>query len=227
MYVIGLTGGVGSGKSVAAKMLEELYKAELLTADNLGHKVMEAGTDGYKEVISYFGESIVSDDGSIDRVKLAEIVFGDMAALEKLNGIIHPRVKSYISQYISDRKDKDGIILLETAILYETGCDGLCNEVWYVFASRKVRIERLMEGRGYSLKKAESIMDRQKPEEFFLERANRVIENGGSKGELRRVLCRAMKEKVIPAYSGVQFGNEESAVRCDEQGNIQNVMERF
>ena len=188
MNVIGLTGGVGSGKSVVAEMLKDMYKVELLTADEIGHKVMEQGTDGFREVVSCFGNGITADDGSIDRGRLAEILFGNTEALEKMNSIIHPKVKAYISEYISDRRDKRGIIILESAILYETGCDKLCDEVWYVFVPREVRIKRLAEGRGYSAVKAESIMDRQKPDEFFIERADRVIDNGGSKDELRKSL---------------------------------------
>lgn len=192
MYVIGLTGGVGSGKSVVAEILKDMYHVELLIADDLGHKVMEQGTDGFREVVSCFGDGILAEDGNIDRGKLAEILFGNQDKLEKMNEIIHPRVKEYISQYIADRQDIRGIIFLESAILYETGCDRLCNEVWYVFVPREVRIKRLAQGRGYSAEKAESIMDRQQPDEFFLERADRVIENGGSIDELWEKLKSAL-----------------------------------
>lgn len=188
MYVIGLTGGVGSGKSVVAKLIRDMYNVELLIADDLGHMLMEKGTDGFRDVVSCFGDKILASDGSIDRGKLAEVVFGNSEALEKMNAIIHPKVKKYISDYISDRQDMRGVILLESAILYETGCDELCNEVWYVFVPRKIRIKRLEKGRGYTVKKAESIMDRQQPDEFYFKRADCVIENGGTMEELKESL---------------------------------------
>lgn len=92
MYVIGLTGGVGSGKTAAAGKLAELAAAELLIADELGHLVMEKGREGYHETVAIFGSSILDRQGEIDRKKLSEMVFGDSELLEKLNRIIHPAV---------------------------------------------------------------------------------------------------------------------------------------
>ena len=113
MYVIGMTGGVGSGKTQAACLLKEIASAELLIADELGHVAMEKGTDGYDEIIESFGTDILDADGQISRTVMAEKVFHDKERLALLNGIIHPKVKAYIRQYIDDRKDQEGVLILE------------------------------------------------------------------------------------------------------------------
>lgn len=195
MRVIGLTGGVGSGKSYVAHYLAKYGQMELLVADELGHMAMEAGTESFRQILARFGEQILREDGSLDRGKIAEIVFRDSVAMEDLNGIIHPVVKSYIADYIRERRDRSGTILLESAILYESCCDSFCDEVWYVHVPEKLRICRLCADRGYTEEKAKAIIARQQPEEFFRRHADRIIENIGTKQDLERVL-----ESMIPAH---------------------------
>ncbi len=197
MRVIGLTGGVGSGKSYAARYLAERGGMELLIADELGHVAMETGTEGFRRIVCRFGEDIVLPDGSLDRSKMAEIVFGDAKAMEDLNAIIHPAVKSYIADYLSERRDCPGTVLLESAILYEAGCECFCDEVWYVYVPVEERIRRLQADRGYSEEKSRAIIARQQPEQFFFERADRVIENTADRQTLERRL-----ETLIPAQQG-------------------------
>lgn len=194
MYVIGLTGGVGSGKSYVAGRLKELCHAELLIADELGHIVMEPGTEGYQKIIARFGENIKKASGELDRKKLADIIFHDEQALADMNAIIHPQVRKYLEQYIRDRREQDGIIFLETAIMYESGCDILCDEIWYVSVPAVVRIERLKKDRGYTQEKAESIIQKQKSDTFFLDRADRVIDNGADKETLEQTLKRICRD---------------------------------
>lgn len=179
MYVIGLTGGVGSGKSLVAEIISKKYNASLLIADELGHIVMEPGTSCFDKVVSRFGKDIVGEDGRINRRKVAEIIFGDDKALSDMNNIVHPEVMSYIERYIEDRKNEKGYIILETAIMYETGCDRFCDEVWYVYVPADIRIKRLSENRGYSYEKSQSIIGRQKSDEYFIEKSDRVIDNSG------------------------------------------------
>lgn len=194
MQVIGLTGGVGSGKSYIARRLQERYGMELLIADELGHMVMEPGTDAYAQIVAQFGKSVVREDGTLDRSRLAEMIFHDPQALKRMNEIVHPAVKACLIDYIDRRRDRDGIILLESAIMYETGCDALCDEVWYVSVPEEVRIRRLMEDRGYTREKSCAIMAGQQPDSFFRQRADRVIDNAGEKQHLDRVL-----EAMIPS----------------------------
>jgi len=187
MYVIGITGGVGSGKSLVAKLAGEKYNAELLIADKLGHAVIEPGTPGFDKVTERFGSRII-ENGTINRDKLSSLVFNDDKALMDLNAIIHPEVIAYIKKYIDDRKDKEGYIFVETAVMYETGCDKLCDEVWYVYVPADIRIKRLSGSRGYSREKSLSIIEKQKPDKFFTDRADRVIDNSGSRKKLDNIL---------------------------------------
>ena len=188
MRVIGLTGGVGSGKSLAAEILRRITGGELLIADDLGHLAMRKGTEGYRRIVDAFGECILSDNGEIDRRKLGEQVFGREDLLRELNGIVHPQVISYIKNYIAEREALGGLIILESAILFETGCEELCDEVWYVWVPEQVRIRRLQESRGYSREKCEAIMAQQMQEEEYRTRCSHMIRNDGSVEELEETL---------------------------------------
>lgn len=188
MKVIGLTGGVGSGKSLVAQLLKEETGSELIITDEVGHIVTDRGGSAFKSVVERFGSQIISETGEIDRKKLADIVFNDKSAIQDLNSIVHPKVKEYIEKYIADRKEKKGNIILESAILFETECDKYCDEVWYVYVPRDIRIARLRQSRGYSDEKCEAVMKSQKPDEFYISRSDKVIENAGSVDELRDCL---------------------------------------
>lgn len=188
MYVIGLTGGVGSGKSYVAHRLSEMYDAELLIADELGHVVMKKGTKCHEKIVKSFGKDILGSDGEIDRKKMADIIFKDNEARKRLDDIVHPEVIEYVARYIDERKGMDGIIIFETAIMYECKCDQLCDEVWYVYVPADIRIKRLSDNRGYSVEKSRAIIANQKPDEFFTEKADRIIKNDGSFEELDKEL---------------------------------------
>lgn len=199
MYVIGLTGGVGSGKTVVAHKFAELAKADMLIADELGHLVMEKDTKGYHKIVEAFGEEILDEQGAISRERLSAIVFSNHEALKRLNEIIHPAVKEYMREYIAQRKDKEGYLILETAIMFESGCDALCDEVWYVYVPVELRMERLKKNRGYSEEKCRSIMNKQLLEEEFRRRCKHEVRNDGSmealEQELRSVFATLQKGK--------------------------------
>ncbi|MBO5483821.1 MAG: dephospho-CoA kinase [Lachnospiraceae bacterium] len=184
MKVIGLTGGVGSGKSLAAQILKEECRAELLIADDLGHLAMEPGTEGYRQIIERFGRQILNQDGLVDHEALSLVIFRDEQARTDLNGIIHPAVLEYIKKYIQERKSLDGMIILESAILFETGCDRFCDQIWYVHVSDEIRRERLADNRGYTIEKTESIMSKQLSVQEFYSRCDVVVENDGTKEDL-------------------------------------------
>lgn len=188
MRVIGLTGGVGSGKSYVAHRLQELYGMELLIADELGHVAMEPGTDSFDRIVERFGADMVMDDGRLDRKRLADLIFHDSQALVDMNGIVHPAVKEYLADFINMRRELPGTILLENAILYETGCDVFCDEVWYVSVPEEIRIRRLMEDRGYNEEKSRAIIASQQPESFFQKKADRIIDNAGDRADLEKEL---------------------------------------
>jgi dephospho-CoA kinase len=188
MYVIGLTGGVGSGKTVAAHKLAQIAGAELLIADELGHLVMKKGEKGCQSIVQAFGTGILDEQGEIDRSSLSKLVFHDRKALERLNQIVHPAVFAYLKEYLAARKEQKGYVILETAIMFETGCDALCDEIWYIYVPSAVRRERLAQNRGYSEEKSNAIMQKQLSKEEFAQRCSQIIRNDGSIEELEEKL---------------------------------------
>ncbi len=176
--VIGITGGVGCGKSTVMQLLEKKYHARLLVADEIGHRVMEPGTQAYEQVKEIFGGELVREDGQLDRKLLAEKIYADDEKRKKLNAIIHPCVKNRIHQLLKEWKGEP-LICLETALLFETGCDELCDTVWGILTDREIRIQRLMEARGYTRKKAEAIMNVQLSDAEWGRRCDVCIENNG------------------------------------------------
>ncbi len=176
--VIGITGGVGCGKSTVMELLEKKFHARLLVADELGHRVMEPGTQAYEQIVKDFGEDLILGDGQLDRKLLAERIYGEDEKREKLNAIIHPCVKGCIQQMLAEWKEEP-LICLETALLFETGCDKFCDTVWGIFTDREIRIQRLMEARGYTRKKAEAIMSVQLSDAEWGRRCDVCIENNG------------------------------------------------
>lgn len=188
MEVIGITGGVGSGKSYVARRLGELLQAELLITDELGHLVMEPGGQAYDRIVALFGNQILNEQQKIDRKTLADIVFADEERRTQLNEIIHPAVLRYIEEYLEERKERQGIVLLETALMYETGCDRFCDRIWVVEVDDEQRIERLQRDRGYSIQKAEAIIASQMSADAYREKADLRIANHGSKEQLEEIL---------------------------------------
>lgn len=179
MQIIGLTGSIGSGKSTVGKMMEKGFSVKLVMTDNLGHKMMEKGTVGYKEIISVFGEDILDEDGNIDRNLLGKIVFQDEEKLQGLNHIIHPKVREYLEKDIKKEQEagKYKYYVMESAILFQSGIDELCHECWYVDAEETVRRKRLMENRGYSSSKIDAIMEKQIENEKYKMSCKQKIDN--------------------------------------------------
>lgn len=190
--VIGIAGGVGSGKSTVLRILKQEYGAYICMADELGHKAMIPGTDTYRAILDTFGEELASESGEIDREALARIVYQDTQCLGRLNGIIHPFVFSEIRGLI-ERYATDRLFVLETAILFETGCDRLCDEVWGVLTEDEIRIRRLMESRGYSRRKAGDIMKNQISNFELAKKCDRIIINDGGREELVQYIRECME----------------------------------
>lgn len=184
MKIIGITGGVGAGKSTVLEYLEKNHGAYVVQADKVGHLVMEPGEECYRQVIALFGEQIIKSDKTIDRKMVSDVVFGHEEMRQKLDDIIHPAVKSYILDKIEVQK-KAGCLLMvvEAALLLEDHYDAFCDKVWYIHTDREIRIERLMSSRGYTREKAENIIARQATEEFFREHADYIIQNNGDLDE--------------------------------------------
>ena len=188
--VVGVTCGVGSGKSVVMRMLEEEFGARIILADLVAHDLMEPGAVSYKQIVDHFGTEILASDGTIDRPSLSQLVFSDQDKLSVLNQITHPNVKKEILSRI-ETYQKEGTASLsavEAALLIEEGYQEVFDEMWFVYVDEDTRIRRLMEGRGYSEEKSRSIMEQQLGEEEFVAHCDKVIDNNRGLEELRAQL---------------------------------------
>lgn len=180
MKIIGITGGVGAGKSTVLDYLNARHQAYVIQADKAGHLVMEPGGLCYNSIIQLFGEQIVAKDKTIDRSAVSDIVFGNESMRLRLNEIVHPAVKQYILDQIKEQ-EKNGcrLLVVEAALLLEDHYDAFCDVVWYIHTDSEIRIQRLMDSRGYSRAKAESIIARQASEDFFRQHTDYTIKNNG------------------------------------------------
>lgn len=195
MKIIGLTGGVGSGKSRVLSYLKETYKAYVCQADHVAWELQRPGTECYQRIIEHFGYSILNEDGTLNRKRLGEIVFSDSDELLQLNAIMHPAVKEYVRDVIQkERKNGQGFFVLEAALLIEEGYGAICDELWYIYANDQTRVRRLMENRGYSDRRIRDIMASQLSKEAYEKGCDRVIDNSGSFEDTRAQIDKALKE---------------------------------
>ena len=140
MKIIGVTGGVGAGKSTVLSYLEEVYGAKVILADLVGHQVMEPGKEAYVKIRGVFGDTILGEDGRIDRKILGSIVFADQEKLSKLNGIVHPAVKQEILRMLQEAKKADvPYTVVEAALFLEENYNAFCAETWYIYTNEETR----------------------------------------------------------------------------------------
>lgn len=180
MRVIGITGGIGTGKSTVLNLLRDNYNAYIVETDKLAHKLMLPGEMAYQEIVKCFGKDILQEDGAIDRGILGGIVFSDSQKLNQLNSIVHPAVKEYILQDIKHKRNEKEVpyYVIEAALLIEDGYKAICDELWYIYAEKEERIRRLLAGRGGSREKWEQIIENQSPEEYYRTNCDVIINNG-------------------------------------------------
>lgn len=181
MTVLGITGGVGSGKSKVLYDLKENYNAYIVEADKLAHELMEPGKDIYKEIVKVFGEDILcqNEQRNINREKLGNIVFNDSEKLKELNRISHPIVKTHILRDIDAKRQekKYRLFVIEAALLIQDGYGSICDEIWYIQVSTEERIKRLMKNRGYTREKCISMINSQESDDYYKKYANFTINN--------------------------------------------------
>jgi len=188
MKIIGLTGGIGSGKSTAAQILKE-FGAKVIDADKVAHEVFNPGTEGLQKVVETFGEGVLNSNGEIDRKTLGEIVFSDPSALATLNGIIHPRAYDLTKSRLEEfRKQGTEVVILEVILLVEAGWDHLVDEIWITTATEDTVVKRLQESRGLTKEEILTRIHAQTPNEERIKYADVVIENDGSYEELKTKL---------------------------------------
>lgn len=187
MKVIGLTGNIGCGKSVVARMFEELG-ARVIDADRIARLVVEPGESAWKEIVQTFGEAILNSDGTINRGKLGEIVFNDKEKREALNRITHPRIVERIKEVIEDfRKENVEVVIVEAALIVEkVGMKPLINDLIVVTADEETQIRRLIERNALSREEALSRIKSQMPLSEKVKYATYVIDNSGTLDEMRK-----------------------------------------
>jgi len=193
MRIIGLIGGIGSGKSEASALLASMG-AEVIDADKVGHAIYEPGTEGYLQVVESFGEEIVGEDGRIDRKKLGARVFSQPGELERLNAILHPLIRREIERRLGELEKRDvELAVVEAAILLEAGWRSIVHEVWAVTAAPETIRARLFEGRGLRAEEVDARVAKQMPDAERRAAADVVIENDGSRDDLRSRLAEILR----------------------------------
>lgn len=179
MKTIGITGGVGAGKSLVLDYIKKHYRAKVYLADEIANTLKLPGNLCYQDIVSLLGEDVLCEDKTIDKNKMAEKIFSQKDLLEKVNAIIHPAVKQFVLSEIEQERKKGEIdfFVLEAALLIEDHYDQILDELWYVYANPDVRANRLKESRNYSEEKIAGIMSSQLSEEAFRKHCKVMINN--------------------------------------------------
>jgi len=181
--VVGITGGVGTGKSTVLDYLKTKYNAAVILADDVARDLMMPGNAAYDEVVNYFGRDILTEDAGseIDRKKLAGIVFADKNKLSVLNNMTHPLVKKRIQELTAFYKQAGfDLIVIEAALLIQAGYLDIIDQLWVIHTDYEVRVERLEKSRGYTREKTDSIISNQMKDDEMEHFADFVIDNSGS-----------------------------------------------
>ena len=181
--IIGLAGGAGSGKSTVLKYLSDKYDAVPVIADDIAKEEMKKDTACFKELKKILPKEVYTKDGEIDRGKLGDIFFEDDALRIKVNSIVHERVKRSAKKIMCDSSK---LYILESAILFSSGFDKLCDEVWFAFAPKKTRRERLRRDRNYSHKKIDDIFRAQSYDDKCKDKADFILNCGNSLTDTKR-----------------------------------------
>ncbi|MDO4291654.1 MAG: dephospho-CoA kinase [Eubacteriales bacterium] len=196
MKTIGITGGVGAGKSRILSYLEKNCNCRILLADEAAHRVREAGQPAYERLVGILGRDVLGEDGQIDRGRMAAKIFLDKKMLGQVNAVIHPAVREYILGEIGKERQsgKRDAFFLEAALLIEEGYGQLLDELWYIYADEKTRRSRLMQSRGYDDARISGIFASQLPEAEFRRHCKVVIDNSGSLGDTYKQIDEILRE---------------------------------
>ncbi|MFQ6878772.1 MAG: dephospho-CoA kinase [Oscillospiraceae bacterium] len=189
MKFIGITGGVGAGKSAILDFIREHYRAKVVLADDLAKELMEPGTACHKKLLEAFGgDGVFDETGVMDREKMAVLLFTKPKKRQEMNAIVHPAVKEEILRQVAEEREKGELsyFFLEAALLIEEHYDAICDELWYIYTSEEKRRQRLEQNRGYSPERIERMMASQLPEQVFFEHCAVVIDNNGTPEEAIR-----------------------------------------
>lgn len=197
MMTIGITGGVGAGKSQILSYIEENYNSKVIRADEVAHLLEQPGHECYDRIVTLLGTDILQENGSIDKKKMAAIIFSNKDKLTGVNAIIHPEVKKYIIDQMQTEKEvgKIDFLFIEAALLIEEHYDEIVDEMWYIHTDVEIRSKRLAESRQYSAERTADIMRGQLSEEEFRKHCSVVIINNGDLEETYKQINEKMGER--------------------------------
>lgn len=196
MLVIGLTGGIASGKSTVSQILKDLG-ATILDADKIGHEAYLPDTQTWKDVVTTFGEDILRPDREIDRAKLGALVFQGKENMKKLTDIMWPRMYDMVSERIEKQRSLGAeVMVVEAAVLFEAKWYPLADEVWVTVANERSVIERLIENKGLNEQQAQARIDAQMSTEERIKRSDVVINNDSGYNELGKTVIDIWKNRV-------------------------------
>ena len=206
MKIIGITGGIGAGKSQVLEYLASKKDTYIVVADQVAHQVKNPGTECYHMLISLLGSNILDKDNTIDKNKLSEIIFKNPSLLNKVNQIIHPAVKQEILKQIEKKKSQKNVefFFIEAALLIEDGYTQIVDELWYIYANETIRKERLKVSRNYSEEKINSIFNNQLSDAEYRKHCNTVIDNSSDLDSTYRQIDRKLEDTVaeLKKYPG-------------------------
>jgi len=192
--VIGISGCIASGKSTVAAMLVEVADGVLISADDIAHALLARDADVRRAILDRWGDSCLDENGGVSRAALAEIVFNSPANLAELNRIIHPRILEKICGKVeATRKKTSKWIVVDAALLFETGLDAICDVTIFVDSDRDVRVQRARENRGWSAEELARRDAAQMPPENKINRSDYTLGNNGSLYEIKRQIERIVQ----------------------------------
>ena len=195
MYVVGITGGIASGKSTVARQLRSLGM-QVIDADEVARKVVEPGQPAWQAIVEEFGPAVLSPDQSINRVELGRQVFASANDLHKLNELTHPPILAEIRDRLHRIRTENprALVGLEIPLLYETNMDKICDQVWVVWVDNETQINRLMDRDGFSRSDAQKRIDAQMPLDEKARQAQVVIDNRFSPENTQRLVTKYFNE---------------------------------
>jgi dephospho-CoA kinase len=200
--VIGLTGGIGTGKSAAAKSLAGMGAA-VIDADIEGHKAYTRGSIGWRRIVELFGQAVLDDDGEVSRARLGALVFANPQALAWLNSAIHPLIRQQISRLLEGlERSGEGVVIVDAALLYQAGWDDLTDEVWLVHASQAVIMQRLQQ-RGMVHEDVVNRLAAQGNLDAYLVKADALIENSGTPKQLVTQVQQLWNDRILTKGSTI------------------------
>jgi len=203
MLLVGLTGGIGTGKSTVARMLEK-RGAVVFDADVLARQAVAPGTPGFDQVVERFGPNVLAPGGGLDREALASIVFSDPAARRDLEGIVHPEVRRMFAEGCEEYRESDRVVVFSAPLLVETGMHTAFDLLIVVSAPVATQIERLMRGRGMAERNVQARIAAQLPLEAKAEVADILVDNEGTLEDLERRVELVWRDLDTRARSGAR-----------------------